>query len=495
MNKFVSCFLLLLTALPLWAQKSTQPNIIYIFVDDLGYAELGSYGQTKIRTPHLDQLAREGMRFTQHYASTPVCAPSRCQLLTGKHSGHSYIRGNYELGGAADSLEAGQMPLHANAFTLGHLMQQAGYRTACIGKWGLGMHNTTGNPNRQGFGYFYGYLDQKQAHNHYPTHLWENDRWDTLRNPVFDVHRPFPKNIPEDEAFAYYLQGQDYAMDKMAEKAQRFIAESKPKGTQPFFLYLTFTAPHVSLQAPPAAIQEYLGQFPEQPYYGEKSYAATRYPRATYAAMITYMDKKIGEILAQLKAQGIDENTLVIFSSDNGTTSMGGTDYAYFESVGPLRGLKMDVYEGGIRMPMLARWPGKIPAGRVTDHISAQYDVMATFCELLGVRPPETDGISFLPTLLGKASRQQPHEYLYFEYPERGGQVAVRMGNWKGVKRDLRTNRQAAWEIYDLSQDISESRNLAAQHPELAARFEAIVQHEHQPTHIREWEFINPKFK
>lgn len=478
-----------------------RPNIIYIYADDMGYAELGCYrsggaGQPKIRTPNLDQVAREGIRFTQHYTSMPVCAPARCMLLTGKHGGHAYIRGNYEMGGFPDSLEGGQMPLYPGAFTIGRMLQQSGYKTACIGKWGLGMANTTGNPNEQGFDYFYGYLDQKQAHNHYPTHLWENGQPDRLNNPVISVHRRLTPETATPEAFAYY-RGNEYAMDKMSQKAQAFIRQNK-KG--PFFLYLPFTTPHLSLQAPEAAVNEYKGKFgnngtAERPYFGQQGYASTPYPRATYAAMITYMDGQIGRLMQLLKELKLNENTVVMFSSDNGATfNVGGADAAYFNSVGPLRGLKLDVYEGGIREPMLARWPGKIKPGQVTDHVSVQYDLLATLAELIGYQQPiTTDGISFLPTLLGRSASQKQHPYLYWEFAEKGGQLAIRMGNWKGVRTNVRKNRTGPWEVYDLGKDVGETTNIATQHPDLTRQFDAIVAREHVPPHINEWEFVNPK--
>ncbi|MDF7820419.1 arylsulfatase [Runella sp. MFBS21] len=470
---------------------TTRPNIIYIYADDMGYAELGCYGQKKIKTPHLDKLASEGIRFTQHYTSTPVCAPARCQLLTGKHAGHSYIRGNYELGGFPDSLEGGQMPLYPGAFTIGRMLQGVGYTTACIGKWGLGMANSSGNPNSQGFDYFYGYLDQKQSHNFYPTHLWENGKSVPLNNPVIDVHKKLTPETATEAAFAYY-RGKDYAIDKMAEKALAFVKENR---NRPFFLYLPFTTPHVSLQAPEEAVNECIGKFDDKPYLGEKSYASTPYPRATYAAMITYMDKQVGALMQLLKDLKIDDNTIVMFSSDNGATFNGGVEAAYFRSVANLRGLKMDVYEGGIREPMIARWPKKIPANQVTDHVSVQYDVMATLADIAGyTKTIDTDGLSFLPTLLGQKTKQKKHAYLYWEYPEKGGQLAIRMGSWKAVKTEVRKNRKGPWELYDLSKDESETTNVAAQHPELVRQFDEIVEREHVPSHLKEWEFVSPKF-
>lgn len=494
------------------AQKTTaKPNVIYIFADDLGYGELGCYGQKKIKTPNLDRLAAGGMRFTQHYSSAPVCAPSRCGLMTGRHTGHTYIRGNYELGGFEDDKEGGQMPLNEGAFTLGHLFQKAGYKTGAIGKWGMGMANTTGNPNQQGFDFFYGLLCQKQSHNFYPTHLWKNGEKVPLNNPFIRVHQPMAEG---DENYEYYV-GKEYAIDKMTEAATGFITENK---NTPFFLYLPYTLPHVSLQAPAEAVKEYIGQFEEKPYRGQGGYASTRYPYSTYAAMISYLDKQVGIIWDLVKKQGLEENTIILFSSDNGATFVKQVDTGFFESVGKLRGLKMEVYEGGIRIPMIAYWKNKIKAGQTTDHISAQYDVMATCAELLGVEvgftstqsatnradvkqnradvkpAPTTDGISFLPTLLGKGIQKQ-HDYIYIEYPENGGQLAIRKGDWKGVKRNVKTNPATTWEIYNLKNDVSERNDVAASQPELTKEFDEIVKREHRPSHVREWEFVDPKFE
>jgi arylsulfatase A-like enzyme len=488
---FYYSWLLLWTGTPALAQRNAKPNVIYIYADDMGYGELGCYGQQKIKTPALDKMAAEGLRFTQHYTSTPVCAPARCMLMTGRHGGHSVIRGNYEFGGFTDSTEGGQFPLPENTFTIAKLMKQAGYVTGAVGKWGLGMAGSTGDPNKQGFDYFYGYIDQKQAHNYYPTHLWENGRWDTLNNPFIYVHRPpLPRNAP-DSAFDYY-KGKDYAVDRLADKALRFITQHK---NEPFFLYLPFTIPHVSLQAPDEVIKPYIGMFNEQPYYGEAGYTPTKYPLSTYAGMVTYLDKQVGRVLDLLKQLGIDNNTLVLFSSDNGTTfDVGGVQAAYFNLTGGLRGRKQDLYEGGIREPFIARWPGKVPAGKTTDEISVQFDMMATLADLTGVQAPPNDGLSLLPVLLGNNAQQQHHPYLYFEFPEKSGQVAVRLGNWKGVKSNMKTNKQAAWEIYNLADDGQEQHDVAAQHPELAGQFEAILQREHVQATLREWEFVHPKF-
>lgn len=488
MNKICKIFFFCLITSLVFAQQ--KPNVIYIYADDMGYGELGSYGQQKIKTPNLDKIAKEGIKFTQHYTGSPVCAPARCILMTGKNSGHSYIRGNYELGGFEDENEGGQMPLPEGTFTIAKLMKQAGYVTGAIGKWGLGMNNTTGDPNKQGFDYFYGYLCQKQAHNFYPTHLWENGKWDSLKNPYIEVHKPLAKEAP-DSAFDYF-KGKEYSVTKMAEKTFEFIKVNKKK---PFFLYLPYTGPHVSLQAPDETVREYIGQFDEKPYRGENGYASTLYPKSTYAAMITYMDKQVGEIIKLLKELGLDENTIVMFSSDNGATfDAGGADTSFFNSTGGLRGRKQDLYEGGIREPFIARWSGKIPAGKVTDHISTQYDFMETLSELTGVKAWQNDGISFLSTLLGKDKKQKKHEYLYFEFPEKGGQVAIRMGDWKGVKSNMKKNKNAPWEIYNLKTDEKETTDVAFQNPDLAKKFEAILKKEHQLSHLRDWEFIEPKF-
>jgi arylsulfatase A-like enzyme len=469
---------------------TSKPNIIYIYADDLGYGELGCYGQKKIRTPHLDRMATEGMRFTDHYTGAPVCAPARCMLMTGQHAGHTYIRGNYELGGFADSLEGGQMPLPAGIFTLPEMLKKKGYTTAMCGKWGLGMPQNSGSPLKHGFDYYYGYLDQKQAHNHYPTHLWENDRRDTLDNHTAYIHQPLDSTTATDTDFSRFT-GNDYAPEKCTEKALRFISRNKRK---PFFLYLPYTLPHLSLQAPDRYVDLYKGQFEENAYFGQHGYASTRYPRSTYAAMITCLDEQVGLILDALRQQGIEHKTLVMFSSDNGATFTGGADTRFFESQGVLRGSKMDLYEGGIRVPFIAKWPGKIQAGTINNHISTQYDVMATLADLTGADLQETDGISFLPELLSHNARQRVHPFLYFEYPEKGGQVAVRMGNWKGIRLNVRKNPDAPWEVYNLATDPSESLNVATEHPELRARFNEIQQKEHRNAHIREWEFVKPLF-
>jgi len=486
-------------------ETAIRPNIIFIYADDLGYGETEPYGQIKIKTPNLKKMAAEGMRFTNFYTSTPVCAPARCALLTGLHTGHTWIRGNREHGQFHDSEEGGQEPLPEGTATIATILKDAGYRTAAIGKWGLGMTGNSGHPNNHGFDYFYGYLDQKQAHNYYPTHLWENEQWDSLDNPYIYVHNMraggdannsraieafAKKNLePDDEGFFAAYKGNEYAVDRMTEKAMNFIRGNKDSA---FFLYLPYTIPHLSLQVPDSALQQYRGQWDEQRYLGEQGYTPHEFPKSAYAAMITYLDAQVGEIFSLLDSLDLDENTIVFFSSDNGPTFTGGVDPVFFNSSAGLRGLKMDVYEGGIRVPMLARWPGKIAPGTTTDHVSAQYDVMATIADLVGVNAPEnTDGISFLPVLLGKAEVQQQHEFLYFEYPEKRGQVAIRLKKWKGVKTDLIPNPGNPWQLYDLETDPFEKTDVAQAHPDLLEKFDEIVRAEHRSTHVERWNFMD----
>ncbi len=453
-------------------KRFTTPNIIYILADDLGYGELGCYGQKKIRTPNIDRLAAQGLRFTQHYSGSPVCAPSRCVLLTGKYTGHAYIRDNDEMGERGDvwhdpALE-GQRPLLPGTTTIGTILETTGYTTGAIGKWGLGGPGSTGEPNRQGFDFWFGYLCQRVAHNYYPTHLWRNGEKYILKgNQYFYPHQRFPENLdPLDDASYRDYKGKTYSMDVMAEAALQFIEDNKE---HPFFLYLPFPVPHAAIQVPDDSLEEYEGAFQETPYLGDKGYLPHPKPRAGYAAMITRMDREIGRIMTQLENLGLDQNTLLMFSSDNGPTFNGGTDSAFFESAGPLRGLKTMLHEGGIRVPLIARWPGKIQPGRVTDHISAFWDILPTITDILDIDPPsDTDGISFLPTLLGQNKKQSEHEYLYWEYQ---GKQAVRMGDWKGYRPGL----DQVMELYNLREDIGEKHDLASSKPEIVSQIKDIM--------------------
>jgi arylsulfatase len=453
------------------AASDRSPNIVFILADDLGFGELGSYGQTKIRTPNLDRLAKDGMRFTQHYSGSPVCAPSRCVLLTGMHTGHAYIRGNDEMADRGDvwrdlSLE-GQRPLPQGTTTVGHVLQNAGYETGAMGKWGLGGPGSSGAPNRQGFDRWYGYLGQRLAHNYYPVHLWRDSIMEPLDNDYFHPHARLPDGAdPNDPASYEPYAGNEYAPDRIIEEALAFVKENADR---PFFLYMPFTIPHVALQVPDADLAEYAGAFEETPYVGDAGYTPHPTPRAAYAAMITRMDKDVGRVLSLLAELGLEENTVVVFSSDNGPTWVGGADTDFFESRGGLRGRKAQLWEGGIRVPLIARWPGRIPAGTVSAFPSAFWDLMPTFADLAGTSPPAgVDGVSLVPILTGRRAEQRTHEYLYWEYV--GGQ-AVRLREWKGI----RLTPDAEIELYDLATDPGETTDVGAGHPDVVARIERIM--------------------
>ncbi|WP_423129994.1 arylsulfatase [Gaoshiqia sp. Z1-71] len=395
--------------------KPGPPNIIYILADDLGYGDLSCYGQKHFQTPRIDRMASEGMQFTQHYAGCTVCAPSRSSLMTGQTTGHTPIRGN--LGWDPE----GQSPLPAASYTLAEMLQESGYTTGAFGKWGLGYIDTEGDPNKQGFDVFYGYNCQSLAHNYYPGHLWHNHE----------------KIVLEENSGINFGQ---YAPELIHEKALQFIEENKEK---PFFLFYPTTIPHAELLLPDQYLDEFRGKLlPEKHYQGAEpgderfrlgGYGTQPESHAAFAAMVSLLDKQVGEIFDKLKELGLDKNTLVIFTSDNGPHLEGGADPDYFDSNGPLRGYKRDVYEGGIRVPMIAWWPGKIKEGSVSDHISAFWDMWPTLAGLTGNEvPKEVDGISFLPTLLSQEG-QQKHDYLYWEFHENGGRQAVRKDDWKLV--------------------------------------------------------------
>lgn len=454
-------------------ESPRKPNIIFILADDLGYGELGCYGQEKIKTPNIDKLASQGKRFTQHYSGSPVCAPSRCTVLTGKHTGHCFIRNNSEMGGWDRGNREGQLPLPERTETIAVLLKKAGYTTGAIGKWGLGGPGTSGEPNRQGFDHWFGYLCQRQAHNYYPEHLWRNGKKEILGNEYFPAHQRFPKDrVPSSKDSYSEFSGTQYAPDLMTEDALQFIQKNR---SNPFFLYLATPVPHAAIQVPEDSLKEYEGKWPDSPYLGEKGYLPHPAPRAGYAAMVSRMDRDIGRILKLLENLGIDEETLIFFSSDNGPTFNGGTDSEFFNSTGSLRGLKGSVYEGGIRVPFVARWPGKIKPGTTTDHLSAFWDVLPTVAQVAGVHAPEgVDGISFLPTLLDRGE-QEDHDYLYWEYNSSGGMQAVRMGDWKAVRLQVKKNPEAPMELYDLRTDKGEKQNLVDKYPHIVQRIEEIM--------------------
>ena len=469
----------------------SPPNIIFILADDLGYGDLGCYGQELIETPNIDLLAAGGMKFTQHYSGSPVCAPSRCVLLTGKHSGHAYIRGNDEWGDRgdvwdyramiADSTLEGQRPLPAGTRTLGTILQAEGYRTGMIGKWGLGAPHTEGIPNRQGFDFFCGYNCQRQAHTYYPVHLFLNENKLALDNDTVAPHAGLkPGADPYDPASYSDFSLAEYAPDVMFSQMIDFIDEAED---EPFFLYWASPIPHVALQAPKRWVDYYVQKFgEEEAYTGDKGYFPTRYPHATYAAMISYLDERIGQMIEKLKEEGKYENTLIIFSSDNGPTFNGGTDSPWFNSGGPFKSergwAKAFLHEGGIRVPMIASWPGKIAGGTRSDHLSAFWDLLPTLCEASGTPVPEgLDGISYLPELLGN-DVQEEHPFLYWEFPASGGQQAVRMGPWKAIRKDIQKG-QLEIELYNLEQDLQEQENVASEHPQIVEQIELIMEKEH----------------
>jgi len=435
-----------------------RPNIILIVGDDLGHSELGCYGQTKIRTPHIDALAKEGVRFTQAYSGSPVCAPSRCVLLTGKHSGHAIIRDNREV------QPEGQLAVPGDAVMLPELLKAAGYATGCVGKWGLGPPASEGAPNKQGFDLFFGYNCQRHAHNHYPTYLWRNDKKVAIKGNRGGA------------------TGKQYAPDLFETEALEFIYANRAR---PFFLFFATTVPHLALQVPDDSLEEYKGLWKDPPYDGQNSYLPQKYPRAAYAAMVTRMDRSVGRMLALIKRLRLDNDTLILITSDNGSTfNIGGYDAAFFGGTGPFRSAKSSIYEGGIRIPLIARWPGRVKPGATTDEVVAFQDILPTALDAAGAPeavPPDADGISFLPTLLeGDAPQRHPH--LYMEFAGYGGQVMVRLGNWKGVRKDLLKNPGAPIELYDLASDVGEKTNVAAKHADIVKQIAEIMKAEHKPS-------------
>lgn len=417
-----------------------KPNIVFIMADDLGYGHLGCYGQEKIRTPNIDRLAKEGLRFTQWYAGCTVCAPSRSCLMTGLHTGHTPVRVN-----------GGGYPIRPEDVTVAEVLKDKGYATGQFGKWGLGDIETTGVPWKQGFDLFFGYLHQVHAHFYYPYFLYKNEE---------------KFLIPENEG----EQRVRYSHDLIADEALKFIRQHK---NEPFFVYCPFTTPHTELLVPEDSLAEYRGKFQETPHVSKSHYAPQPIPHAAFAAMVTRMDRSVGQIMALLRELNLDDNTIVFFTSDNGGQDVDGADVKYFKGNGPLRGAKGILYEGGIREPMIVRWPGKIAPGTVTDHVAAHWDVMATLAELAGAKAPDgLDGISVVPTLLGEKVAGRPqarHDFLYWEHPlARSLSRAVRMGDWKAY----RPGPMQPLELYNLKTDVGETKNVAAENPQVVDRIE-----------------------
>lgn len=447
-----------------FAQKNTKPNVIYILADDLGYGDLSCYGQKKFSTPNLDKLAERGIKLTQHYSGSTVCAPSRSALMTGQHTGHTPIRGNKEMP------QEGQTALPAQAETIAEVFKRAGYTTGAFGKWGLGFIDTEGDPLNQGFDEFFGYNCQRKAHRYYTPYLWHN------KDKVILEGNDFTKTTV-------------FSQDVIQEATLDFITANKNK---PFFAYIPFVLPHAEIIAPKDSIYDmFHGKFIEdKPYnpnstgtdYGpglvESKYATQSEPHAVYAAMVTRIDVYVGQIMARLDELGIADNTLVIFTSDNGPSVEGGSDPAFFNSSAGLRGVKRDLYEGGIRSPFLAVWPNKIKAGTVSDHISAFWDMKPTIADLVGEKVNTTDGISLLPTLLGQKGQKQ-HEYLFWEFHEANSKMAVRKGEWKAISFLNEKNPSDAFQLFNLKNDPFEKNNIAAQNPKIVSELKSIIANAH----------------
>lgn len=426
-----------------------KPNIVFLLADDLGYGDLGCYGQQQIQTPNLDKLAEQGRRYTQFYAGSTVCAPSRCVLMTGLHTGHCFIRGN------------GKDNLRPSDVTLAEVLKAAGYTTALIGKWGLGHEGSTGVPIRQGFDYFFGYLDQHHAHNYYPSFLVRNEERVALRNVV-----PNEGDVGQGVA----TKKVDYSHDLLIENALRFVTENRDK---PFFLFLPMTIPHANNEAKKEGME-----VPDWGIYADKDWPD---PQKGHAAMITRMDRDIGRLVERLRQYDLLNNTILFFSSDNGPHSEGGQDPTFFDSNGPLKGIKRDLTEGGIRVPAIAHWPGKVPAGTVSDHIGAFWDLMPTFAAIAGAEehlPDGIDGLSFVADLMGKVDDQKSHDALYWAFYERGGAQALRMGKWKAVQQPIHMPIR----LYNLEEDLGETTDLADKHPEIVARMKERMQQEYVPS-------------
>ena len=480
-------------------KDSKRPNVIFILMDDAGYGDFGCYGQQKIETPNIDALAQAGIVFTDMYAGAPVSAPSRCTLMTGLHSGHAQIRSNDELLDRGDvwKLRAmidnpeleGQYPMAAGTTTIASVMQDAGYKTSMVGKWGLGGPTSESTPSAMGFDLFYGYMCQRMAQCYYPMFLYRNNEREYLDNPFMELSSALSKDEnPYDIASYARFKGNDYSPDKMYDEVSSFIQENR---NDEFFLMWTTTLPHAAFQAPDELVDYYVKKFGEQynvveePVYNGKGYFPCRYPKATYAAMLTYFDMQVGKMIEELKRLGIYENTIIMFSSDNGPTHNAYTSTNWFDCAAPFRSdkgwTKRSLHEGGIRIPFIVSWGSKI-AHQVSDHIGFFPDVMPTLCDIAKVKCPQTDGISILPMLQGK--KQKEHEYLYWEFPPfktDKGWLCVRMGEWKGLVTDVATGNNTM-KLYRINEDPREENDLAAQYPEVVAKMWEHIRESHTPS-------------
>lgn len=485
---------LFLSALSTYGQqKDSKPNILFILCDDMGYGDLGCYGQPFIRTPHIDAMASQGMRFTQAYAGSPVSAPSRASFMTGQHTGHCEVRGNKEYwrdvptvmyGNNKEYSVVGQHPYDPDHIILPEIMKDNGYTTGMFGKWAGGYEGSVSTPDKRGIDEYYGYICQFQAHLYYPNFL---NRYSKALGDTGVVRVVMDENIQHPMYGPDYQKRPQYSADMIHQEALKWLDKQDSK--QPFFGVLTYTLPHAELVQPQDSIlNEYKQKFdPDKVYKGSEGsrYNAITHTHAQFAAMITRLDSYVGEVMKKLKEKGLDENTLVIFSSDNGPHEEGGADPTFFGRDGKLRGLKRQCHEGGIRIPFIARWPGRVPAGTVNDHICAFYDLMPTFCEVSGIKNYEKkyrnkekavdyfDGISFAPTLLGK-KKQKQHDFLYWEFDETN-QIAVRMDDWKLIVK------QGKPFLYNLKTDIHEDTDLSLQHPEIVEKMKSIIFEQHTP--------------
>ncbi len=493
-NRNIALYLSLLSAGCVSAQSQvSRPNIIFIVMDDLGYGDLGCYGQEKIETPHIDSLARQGMLFTRCYSGAPVSGPSRCVLPTGLHTGHSQIRVNDEMAerGPVNNYDSmyehreleGQRPLREGTMTIATLARKAGYATGIFGKWGLGFPGSSGEPLRQGFDHFYGYICQRLGHNHYPAFLYADNQRVYTNNPLVNTHtvRLGDGQDPLDGQSYASMRLTDYADDIIYRQMTGFIDENRHK---PFLVMWTTTIPHVSLQAPKEWVDYYVHKFgDEKPYLGNAGYGICRYPHATYAAMVSYFDALVGQLVGKLKAMNLFDNTLIVITSDNGPTFNGGSDSPWFKSAGPFRSeygwAKNFLHEGGIRVPAIVVWKNSVRPHTVSNHICAFQDFMPTVADLVKTDCPPTDGISILPTLVGACDKQQVHPYLYWEYPDpKHGSKALRLGDWKGIVSNLHSGNDKL-ELYDLKTDSLEQHDVASKYPKIVKQMKALMAEAH----------------
>ena len=496
MNRKTICFVMMVLSFDLVGSATEmiageRPlNIIFLIADDLGYGDIGPFGQTKIKTPTLDKLASQGMKLTRHYSGNAVCAPSRCVLMTGLHPGHAQIRDNREM------KPEGQFPLKSGTRNLARILYENGYATGGFGKWGLGAPETDGRPVKQGFARFFGYNCQAKAHNNYPTYLWDNDQKVEIKNPAFSAHQKLPagSDLNDPDQYQKY-SGKFYGMDLITDESLKFIEQNRDR---PFFLYYPTIVPHLALQVPGDSLGEYEGKLQDSPYDGSRGYLPNYSPHATYAAMVTRMDMSIGRILEKLESLGLTHNTIVVFTSDNGPlyNRLGGTDTDFFQSARDLRGRKGSLYEGGVRVPTIVKLPGKVLGNTTSAHMTGFEDWLPTLLTLAGLKskiPNGLDGIDFSNILLGQS--QLPRPFLYREFPGYGGQQAVWSGKWKAVRQNL--NRQKSLEpnaekrihestssmktqLYDLEKDPSETENIADLNPEIISKLEKVMKSEHE---------------